>query len=84
MCDNPRVKAQLEETARQFSTVTSVKYFINGQPLDAALSEVTAGGCILAVTAEAAARSERDVDLPAGHSAHFVAYWKPIEWRLHG
>jgi LysM repeat protein len=38
VCDSPRVKAQLEQTARQFSTVGSVRYFINGQPLDAVLS----------------------------------------------
>lgn len=38
VCDNPRVKAQLEQTALQFSTVKSVRYFINGQPLDAVLS----------------------------------------------
>jgi hypothetical protein len=38
VCDGPRVKAQLEETARQFSTVRSVSVFINGQPLDELLS----------------------------------------------
>ncbi len=39
VCDNPRVKAQLEQTALQFGTVQSVRYTINGQPLDAVLSE---------------------------------------------
>lgn len=38
VCDNPRVKAQLEQTALQFATVQSVKYYINGQPLDTLLS----------------------------------------------
>lgn len=38
VCDNPRVKAQLEQTALQFSTVASVKYFVNGTPLDSLLS----------------------------------------------
>ncbi len=37
-CDSPRVKAQLEQTARQFSTVQSVRYFVNGQPLETVLS----------------------------------------------
>jgi len=39
VCDSPRVKAQLEETALQFSTVTRVSVFINGIPLDQLLSE---------------------------------------------
>lgn len=39
VCDDPRVKAQLEQTALQFSTVKSVQYFVNGKPLDAVLSE---------------------------------------------
>jgi hypothetical protein len=38
VCDNPRVKAQLEATALQFSTVQEVSIFINGKPLDEALS----------------------------------------------
>lgn len=38
VCDAPRVKAQLEETALQFATVRSVDFFINGVPLDQALS----------------------------------------------
>jgi hypothetical protein len=37
-CDTPRVQAQLEETARQFPTVTNVAIFLNGQPLANALS----------------------------------------------
>lgn len=37
-CDDPRVKAQLEATARQFSTVKQVSIFINGVPLDQVLS----------------------------------------------
>jgi hypothetical protein len=38
VCDNPRVKAQLEATALQFSTVQEVSIFINGKPLDEVLS----------------------------------------------
>jgi hypothetical protein len=38
VCDSPRVKAQLEGTARQFSTVREVAVVINGRPLDEALS----------------------------------------------
>lgn len=37
-CDDPRVKAQIEETALQFSTVHEVKVFLNGETLDQALS----------------------------------------------
>ncbi len=37
-CDDPRVKAQLEATARQFSTVKQVSIFINDVPLDEVLS----------------------------------------------
>jgi Sporulation and spore germination len=37
-CDNPRVQAQLEQTVRQFSTVTEVEIFINGRPLADVLS----------------------------------------------
>lgn len=37
-CDNPRVKAQLEQTALQFESVKSVEITINGKPLDEALS----------------------------------------------
>lgn len=36
--DNPRVKAQIVETALQFSTVKEVKVFINGKPIDTVLS----------------------------------------------
>jgi hypothetical protein len=37
-CDMPRFKAQIEETARQFPTVKDVAVFINGTPIDEALS----------------------------------------------
>lgn len=37
-CDVPRVQAQLEQTIRQFSSVNQVKIYLNGQPLDQALS----------------------------------------------
>ncbi|GIM29733.1 hypothetical protein CPJCM30710_23990 [Clostridium polyendosporum] len=36
--DNPRVKAQIVETALQFSTVKDVKVFINGKSIDSVLS----------------------------------------------
>ncbi len=39
VCDNPRVEAQLVETAKQFSTVKEVEIFINGKPLKDVLSE---------------------------------------------
>lgn len=39
VCDNPRVQAQLEPIALQFSTVSSVSIFLNGIPLQQALSE---------------------------------------------
>lgn len=38
VCDNPRAKAQLEESALQFSTVDKASVFINGMPLDQLLS----------------------------------------------
>jgi hypothetical protein len=38
VCDAPRVQAQLEQTALQFSTVQSVRYFVNGQALETVLS----------------------------------------------
>jgi len=38
VCDNPRVEAQLEETALQFSTVSRVSMFVNGVPLEDLLS----------------------------------------------
>ena len=37
-CDNPRVKAQIEETALQFPTVSEVSVFVNGTPLEDVLS----------------------------------------------
>lgn len=37
-CDNPRVKAQLEQSALQFSSVDKASVFINGVPLDQLLS----------------------------------------------
>jgi hypothetical protein len=37
-CDTPRFAAQIEQTALQFSTVTEVDVFINGQPLEEVLS----------------------------------------------
>ncbi len=39
VCDNPRVAAQLQETALQFSTVKQVAVTINGVPLEKVLSE---------------------------------------------
>jgi hypothetical protein len=39
VCDSPRVQAQIEETVRQFSTVTSAEIFLNGRPLADALSQ---------------------------------------------
>jgi len=39
VCDDPRVKEQIEETALQFATVKSVAVTINGVPIDKALSE---------------------------------------------
>ena len=38
VCDDPRIKAQLEETALQFNTIDKVSIFINGIPLDQSLS----------------------------------------------
>ncbi len=38
VCDDPRIKAQLEETALQFNTIDRVSVFINGIPLDQILS----------------------------------------------
>ena len=37
-CDNPRIEAQIKETALQFPTVKSVQVFINDAPLEIALS----------------------------------------------
>lgn len=39
VCDNPRVEAQLVETALQFATVKSVTIFIHGKALKEVLSE---------------------------------------------
>ena len=39
VCDNPRVKAQIEQTALQFSTVSDVAVFINDTPLEEVLSQ---------------------------------------------
>jgi spore germination protein GerM len=36
--DNPRVKAQITETALQFSTIKEVRIFINDKTIDEALS----------------------------------------------
>ena len=38
ICDNPRLQAQLEETALQFSTVQKASFFINNVPLEDLLS----------------------------------------------
>ncbi len=38
VCDGPRVKAQLEQTALQFSTVKSVQYYVNGKTLESLIS----------------------------------------------
>ena len=38
VCDNPRIAAQLEETALQFSTVDQVAIYIDGTPLEDVLS----------------------------------------------
>ena len=37
-CDDPRVEAQINQTALQFSTVKDVSVFVNGQALQDALS----------------------------------------------
>ena len=37
-CDIPRVKAQLEQTALQFSTIKAIQITLNGKPLDDVLS----------------------------------------------
>lgn len=38
VCDNPRIQAQLEQTALQYDTVDSVMITVNGEPLEALLS----------------------------------------------
>jgi hypothetical protein len=40
VCDAPRIKEQLIETAKQFPTVKKVKVFINGKPMDEVISAV--------------------------------------------
>lgn len=40
VCDTPRFVAQLEETALQFDTVSSVEILLNGEPIDEALSQM--------------------------------------------
>ena len=39
VCDSPRFEAQIEQTALQFSTVSSVEVFINDIPLQDVLSQ---------------------------------------------
>ena len=39
VCDNPRVWAQLQQTALQYATVDQVTIFINGEPLDDVLAQ---------------------------------------------
>ena len=39
VCDSPRIQAQIEQVALQFSTVKSVAVFLNGKSLEQALSE---------------------------------------------
>ena len=38
VCDSPRVKAQIEETVKQFPGITTVKTTINGKDVDIVLS----------------------------------------------
>jgi hypothetical protein len=40
VCDAPRIKEQIIETARQFPTVKKVKVFINGKPMNELISPV--------------------------------------------
>jgi hypothetical protein len=40
ICDEPRIKGQIIETAKQFPTVKRVKVFINGKPMDKVVSPV--------------------------------------------
>jgi spore germination protein GerM len=40
ICDEPRIKGQIIETARQFQTVKKVKVFINGKPMNDVISPV--------------------------------------------
>lgn len=39
VCDHPRIEEQLRETALQFAEVDSVVFYLNGDPLDAFLSQ---------------------------------------------
>lgn len=39
VCDLPRIQAQLQQTALQYSTIDSTKIFVNGQPLANLLSQ---------------------------------------------
>ncbi|MBI5032012.1 MAG: GerMN domain-containing protein [Chloroflexi bacterium] len=39
VCDDPRVQAQIEQVALQFSTVKQVSVFLNGIPIEKALSQ---------------------------------------------
>jgi hypothetical protein len=39
VCDSPRVQAQIEQTALQFSTVSEVEVFVNDTPLEEVLSQ---------------------------------------------
>jgi hypothetical protein len=38
-CENARIRAQFQETGRQFSDLTAVSFLIDGQPFDALVSE---------------------------------------------
>jgi spore germination protein GerM len=40
ICDEPRIKGQIIETAKQFPTVKKVKVFINGKPMGQLISPV--------------------------------------------
>jgi spore germination protein GerM len=40
ICDEPRIKGQIIETAKQFPTVKNVKVFINGKPMEEVISPV--------------------------------------------
>ncbi len=39
VCDDPRLRTELEQTALQFPSVTSVKFSLNGAPTDLRISE---------------------------------------------
>lgn len=38
VCDTPRIRGQLEQTALQYNTISSVDIFLNGEPLEVVLS----------------------------------------------